>query len=159
MGGICTPLRLAQQVQVGCWLLLDKGTEFKSSSYEKYLGAVSCHHKADLCSSQHNLFAKYPADLGCRTAALPIFLYGRLQTTPCNMLLHKQLLAFILLSQLWKKEHLLTFFSQKNISKYALGVHVYTRIHAYIKIISKGERNVQEHEETVWQKTNADMSK
>lgn len=73
MGGKCTPLRLAQQVQVGCWLLLDNGTEFKSSSYQEYLGAVSCHHKTDLCSSQHNLFAMYPADLGCRTAALPIF--------------------------------------------------------------------------------------
>lgn len=60
-----------------------------------------------------------------------------------------------------EKKNITNIFQQKElcISKYALGVHVYTYIHAYIKITSKGERNIQEHEETVWQKTTADMSK
>lgn len=87
------------------------------------------------------------------------FVYGRFQTTPCNMLLHNQVLAFISLSWLWKR-NMTNIFQQKEqcmlFQSMLQGVHVYTYIHAYIKIISKGERNIQEHEQTVWQKTTAD---
>lgn len=73
--GMCTPLRLQQQVGFGCWLLPDNGTEFKLSSYGEYLGAVSCHRKTDSRSSQHQPSSNAPCRLGARyrRTALPIF--------------------------------------------------------------------------------------
>lgn len=114
MGGICTPLRLAQQVQVSCWLLLDNGTEFKSSSYQEYLRAVSCHHKTDLCSSQHNLFCNMPCGLGMQNNSSAKFLYmGDFK---------HHLVTCYCITRFWHLFHcldcekgtLLTFFSKKN---------------------------------------------
>lgn len=61
------------------------------------------------------------------------FVYGRFQTTPCNMLLHNQVLAFISLSWLWKR-NMTNIFQQKEqcISKYASGcacLYIYSCIY------------------------------
>lgn len=99
MGGICTPLRLVQHVQVGCWLLLAQSSNDPTT---RNTWGQSHVITRQTCAPANTTFLQCTLQTWDAEQQLcQFFVYRRLQTTPSNMLhLHKQILAFILLSQL-----------------------------------------------------------